>query len=140
MLERSDSERRSPLKRGWIFAGALLLTGTACAFAFWLGAWGFAFRSYSEHEGRLHRLVLKHPTRDRVERGLAGEGSALIEAPEGPVALEKVARTLGGRKAEEVLEKGRRWPTTRVFRAGDMLYFLYFDRDGVLQDYTCVSA
>ncbi len=140
MLEPSNPDARSPLKRGWIFAGALLLTAMACAFAFWLGAWGFAIRSYSEHEGRLHRLVLKHPTRDLVERGLAGEGSALIEAPEGPVALEKVARTLGRRKAAEVLEKGRRWPTTRVFRAGDVLYFLYFDGDDRLQDYTCVSA
>jgi len=140
MLERSDSDARSPLRRGWIFAGALLLTGLACAFAFWLGAWGFDFRRYSQHEGRLHRLVVQHPTRDRVERGLADEGSPLIEAPEGPVALEKAARSLGGRKAEEVLEKGRRWPTTRVFRAGDMLYFLYFDGDDLLQDYTCVSG
>ena|SRR5260370_15880047 len=140
MLERSHSEARSPLKHGWIFAGALLLTATACALAFWLGAWGFDFRRYSQHEGRLARLVVQHPTRDRVERGLADEGSPLIEAPEGPLALEEVARTLGRRKAEEVLEKGRRWPTTRVFRAGDMLYFLYFDRDDVLQDYTCVSA
>ncbi len=140
MLERSDSDRRSPLRRGWIFAGALLLTGIACAFAFWLGAWGFDFRRYSQHEGRLRRLVLQEPTRDRVERGLADEGSPLVEAPEGSAALEKVARSLGGRKAEEVLTKGRRWPTTRVFRAGDMLYFLYFDRDDVLRDYTCVSA
>ena len=84
--------------------------------------------------------MVQHPTRDRVERGLAAEGSPLIEAPEGRVALEKVARSLGGRKAEEVLEKGRRWPTTRVFRAADMLYFLYFDGDDVLQDYTCVSG
>jgi hypothetical protein len=84
--------------------------------------------------------MLQEPTRDRVERGLADEGSPLIEAPEGPVALEKAARSLGGRKAEEVLTKGRRWPTTRVFRAGDMLYFLYFDAADVLRDYTCVSG
>ena len=140
MLEPSNPDARSPLKRGWIFAGALLLTGTACALAFWLGAWSFDFRRYSQHEGRLRRLVLQEPTRDRVERGLADEGSPLVEAPEGSAALEKVARSLGGRKAEEVLTKGRRWPTTRVFRAGDMLYFLYFDRDDVLRDYTCVSA
>jgi len=140
MLERAHSDERSPLKRGWIFAGALLLTGLACALAFWLGAWSFDFRRYSQHEGRLRRLVLQEPTRDRVERGLADEGSPLIEAPEGPAALEKVARSLGGRKAGEVLTKGRRWPTTRVFRAGDMLYFLYFDRDDVLRDYTCVSG
>jgi hypothetical protein len=140
MLEPSNPDARSPLKRGWIFAGALLLTAMACAFAFWLGAWGFDFRRYSQHEGRLRRLVLQEPTRDRVERGLADEGSPLIEAPEGPAALEKLARSLGGRKAAEVLTKGRRWPTTRVFRAGDMLYFLYFDHDDVLRDYTCVSA
>jgi hypothetical protein len=140
MLEPSDPDPRSPLKRGWIFAGALLLTGLACAVAFWLGAWSFDFRRYGQHEGRLRRLMLQEPTRDRVERGLADEGSPLIEAPEGPVALEKAARSLGGRKAEEVLTKGRRWPTTRVFRAGDMLYFLYFDAADVLRDYTCVSG
>lgn len=139
MLEPAGQEARSPLRRGWIFAGALLATSLACYLAFWLGSWGFDYRRYSQHDRRLRRLVQQQPTLDRVVRGLADEGSPLVESPEGSIALEKAARGLGGRKAEEVLDKGRRWPTTRVFVAGDMVYFLYFDGDEVLRDFTYVS-
>ncbi len=134
MLEAPEI-RPSP-KRGWVFAGALLTSGLVCYLALVLGAWGFDFRRYHDHEGRLRRLTLQHPTLDRVTRGLSEEGSALIDSPNGPAALEQAART---RRAGEVLEKGRRWPNPRVFLAGDMVYFLYFDGEDVLRDFTCVS-
>lgn len=137
MLEPPEGRPRP--KRGWIFAGALATTGLVCYLALVLGSWGFDFRRYQQHEGRLRRLALQQPTLDRVTRGLADEGSALIDSPDGPAALEQAARIRGGGKAGEVLEKGRRWPLTRVFLAGDMVYFLYFDGEAVLRDFTCVS-
>jgi hypothetical protein len=137
MLEPPEGRPRP--KRGWIFAAALAASGFVCYLALVLGAWGFDFRRYQQHESRLRRLALQQPTLDRVTRGLFDEGSLLIDSPDGPSALEQVARSRGGRKAGEVLEKGRRWPITRVFLAGDMVYFLYFDGQDVLRDFTCVS-
>ena len=139
MLDLSGHDESPRLNRGWIYAGALLASALACYLALLLGAWGFDYRRYSQHERRLRRLVQQEPTLDRVVRGLADDGSPLVASPDGPAALEKAARVLGGPKAEEVLAKGRQWPTTRVFVAGDMVYFLYFDRDEVLRDFAYVS-
>jgi hypothetical protein len=138
MLELPD-RAEPPLRRAWIIVGALLMSGLALYLALFLGAWGFDFRRTSQHDGRLRRLVQQHPTLARVVQGLADEGSPLIESPEGPAALVAAAIRYGGPKAGEVRTKGSRWPTTRVFRAGDMIYFLYFDGDDVLQEYTWVT-
>jgi hypothetical protein len=138
MLELPD-HAEPPVRRAWIVVGALVASGLALYLALFLGAWGFDFRRTSQHEGRLRRLVQQHPTLDRVVQGLADDGSPLIDSPDGPAALEAVASRYGGEKAGEVRVKGRRWPTTRVFRAGDMIYFLYFDDDDVLQDHTWVT-
>jgi hypothetical protein len=138
MLEPPD-RAAPPLRRAWIIAGALVASGLALYLALFLGAWGFDFRRISQHDGRLRRLVQQQPTLARVVQGLEDEGSPLIDSPDGPAALEAVANRYGGAKAGEVRTKGSRWPTTRVFRAADMIYFLYFDRDGVLRDYTWVS-
>ena len=138
MLEPPD-RAAPPLGRAWIIVGALVASGLALYLALVLGAWGFDFRRTSQHEGRLRRLVQQHPTLAQVVQGLADDGSPLIDSPDGPAALEAVANRHGGAKAGEVRTKGSRWPTTRVFRAGDMIYFLYFDGDDVLQDHTWVS-
>jgi hypothetical protein len=138
MLKLPD-RAEPPLRRAWIIVGALVASGLALYLALFIGAWGFEFRRTSQHDGRLRRLVQQQPTLARVVQGLADDGSPLIESPDGPAALEAVANRYGGAKAGEVRTKGGRWPTTRVFQAGDMMYFLYFDRDDVLRDYTWVS-
>lgn len=138
MLELPD-RTEPPLRRAWIIVGALAASALALYLALVLGAWGFDFRRTSQHDGRLRRLVQQQPSLARVVQGLADDGSPLIESPDGPEALESAARRHGGAKADEIRTKGRRWPTTRVFRAGDMIYFLYFDDGDVLRDYTWVS-
>jgi len=50
-----------------------------------------------------------------------------------------MAQVFGGPRRDEVLEKGARWPHTRVFDAADMRYFIYFDADEVMRDFTLVS-
>jgi hypothetical protein len=49
------------------------------------------------------------------------------------------ASARGGSRAAEIREKGTRHAETRVYQAGDMLYFVYFDAAGVMRDFTCVS-
>jgi hypothetical protein len=115
------------------------VTAAIAAVAFYLGAWAFDTKRYSIHETRLRHLVERGALLDQVVRGLEAEGSPLLAAPGGPGELRRVASERGRRKAPEVLDKGGRWAETRVFLAGDMVYFIYFDAAGVMKDFTCVS-
>jgi len=127
------------MKRFWMLAGAFVLTVAALTLAMLLGSASFDFRRYSQHEGRLRRVMREEPTAERLTRGLADEGTTLVASAETPEAVERVVAARGGRKAGEIREKARRFPRLRVFRAADMLYFVYFDEDGVMRDFTCVS-
>ncbi len=126
-------------KRGYVFAGAAVLTAAGLLGALWLGSWAFDLRRYSQHVGRLERLVAKEPALDVVVKALEDEGTPLVAGADAYSDLVALAERLGGGKRAEVLDKGKRWPRTRVFRAADMLYFLYFDGADVLRGFTCVS-
>jgi hypothetical protein len=126
-------------KRVVTVAGSVLVTGLLGYLAFALGSWGFDYRRNAQHRTRLERLLGKQPTLDQVVRGLTDEGSPLVDSPGGDAQLRRAAALRGGARAEEVLAKGARWPQTRVFVAGDMVYFIYFDQGGVMKDFTCVS-
>jgi hypothetical protein len=127
------------MKRLAMVAGSLAATLLACYAALLLGSWGFDTRRFAQHQGRLQRLLAQAPRLDHVVQGLENEGSPLLAAPRGEREVRQVAWERGGLKSREILEKGRLWPQTRVFAAGDMVYFLYFDREGVMRDFTCVS-
>lgn len=129
----------SPARRAAFLAVAVGLTGVLAYLALILGAWGFDYRRYSQHNERLRRLLAHKPSIDQVVGGLHDEGSLLVASPEGEAALLAEAARRGGARAAEVIEKGRRWPHTRVFIAGDMVYFVYFDEAGIMRDFTCVS-
>lgn len=127
------------MKRFWMLAGAFVLTVAALTLAMLLGSASFDFRRYSQHEGRLRRVMREEPTAERLTKGLADEGTALLASAETPEAVARVITAHGGRKAGEIREKARRFPRLRVFRTADMLYFVYFDENGVMRDFTCVS-
>lgn len=137
--ETAPRPSESPARRAAFLALALVLTGLLASLALVLGAWGFDYRRYSQHNGRLRRLLDQTPSLDQVVEGLRDDGSPLVASPEGEAALLAEAARRGGRRAAEVVEKGRRWPRTRVFVAGDMVYFVYFDETGRMRDFTCVS-
>ena len=132
------SDERGP-NRAAVFVVSAALTAGVAYLAFLIGAWGFNTRRYGQHDQRLRKLVLASPRLDQVTQALEDEGSPLVASPASPQELEKAAAERGGEKAREVVEKGTRWGATRVFVAGDMVYFLFFDRDGVLRDFTYVS-
>jgi len=122
-----------------IVVGSFLVTALTAYLAFLLGAWGFDTRRIGQHHGRLRRLLAQQPRLEQVVRGLEDEGTRLIASPSGESELRRVAAEHGGARAAEVVEKGTRWPRTRVFLAGDMVYFIYFDAEGVMRDFTSVS-
>jgi hypothetical protein len=127
------------MKRLWIVLGALAVTLGALALAMLLGSASFDFRRYTQHEDRLRRVMREAPTADRLTRGLADEGAPLLAAPRTAEETARVVAERAGRKAAEVRAKAARYPQMRLYRASDMLYFVYFDADGVMRDFTCVS-
>ena len=134
-----DSERPDARVRLAILVGSLATTAFIGYLVFTIGAWGFGFRRFSQHEGRLRRLLPQQPTLERVVRGLNDEGSRLVAAPETAGALERVVAERAGSRADEIRAKATRYPHTRVFLAGDMVYFVFFDEARVMRDFTCVS-
>ena len=122
-----------------IVLGSFLASSLMAYLAFLLGAWGFDTRRYSQHQRRLERLLAKQPRIEHVVRGLEDEGTRPIASPSGASELRRAAAEHGGARGAEVVEKGTRWPRTRVFVAADMIYFIYFDAEGVMRDFTCVS-
>lgn len=128
------------MRRALVFALAGVLTLAAFVLALLLGSAYFDARRYAAHRGRLQRLVQQQPRIEQVEAGLRDDGSPLVQSPRGEAELKALARRWPGPRGTEILEKGRRWPATRVFHASDMMYVLYFDQDGVLRDFTCADA
>jgi len=127
------------MKRFWILAAALAVTLGALTLAMLLGSASFDFRRYTVHQRRMQNVLREQPTADRLTRGLADEGTALLAVAATRDAVEREASARGGKKAAEIREKGARHAETRVYQAGDMLYFVFFDTAGVMRDFTCVS-
>jgi hypothetical protein len=130
---------RGAAPRAAILLAAVAITAGVAYLAFLIGAWGFNTRRYGQHDGRLRKLLLASPRVDQVVRAFEDEGSPLVAAPADARELEKVAAERGRDKAREVVEKGTRWGQTRVFVAGDMVYFIFFDAGGVMRDFVYVT-
>jgi len=127
------------MKRFWILAGAAAVTLGALTLAMLLGSASFDFRRFTQHQRRLQKVMREQPTADRLTRGFADEGTVLLAVASTRGEVEREASARGGTKATEIREKGARHAETRVYQTADMLYFIYFDAEGVMRDFTCVS-
>ena len=127
------------MKRFWILGGAVVVTLGSLALSMLLGSASFDFRRYTQHHGRLVKVLREQPTADRLTRGLAEEGTVLLAVARTPQDVEREASTRGGKKAVEIREKAARSAETRVYQTADMLYFIYFDAAGVMRGFTLVS-
>jgi hypothetical protein len=140
-IERDPAREDGPRLRRWVpLAVAAAVTAGLLWLALMLGAWGFDYRRFSYHEGRLRRMVDQKPTLGQVVQGLKDDGSPLLAAPSTAEEVRQAAERWGGPRAAEIVEKARRHAYTRVFRASDVVYFLYFDAEGILRDFTYVSV
>jgi len=127
------------MKRIWIMGGALAVTLGALTLAMVLGSASFDFRRYTVHQQRMQKVLREQPTADRLTRGLADEGTVLLAVLRSREDVEREGSARGGKRTAEVREKAARHAETRVYQASDMLYFVYFDADGVMRDFTCAS-
>jgi hypothetical protein len=124
-------------QRTLFFGAALVATAIICAMALLLGSWAYRFRLLTSHEGRVARLVAQKPTVALVTQALQNENSPLLAAPQTPTELARAVAAWGGKRSGEIRAKAAGAAETRVFRSGEVTYFLFFDRDGVLCDFVC---
>ena len=127
------------MKRFWILAGALVVTMGSLILAMVLGSASFDFRRYSQHEGRMRKVLHEAPSIERLTQGLSDEGTPLVAAPRGPDETAQAIARQGGSRSAELRVKAAHYPQLRVFRAADMLYFVFFDEAGTMRDFTLVS-
>jgi hypothetical protein len=113
--------------------GAILVTATTIA------AHGCAYqgREIDRHREGLQRLLERKPTVAEVE---AEVGLAPYR-----VAKPNDAKELAGiwtnplNSPEEVQEKVSKWPETRIYLKSPMVYFVYYDAEGLMRDFSCLS-
>lgn len=123
-----------------IAAGSVGATAVLLGLVFSLGGWAYRHRQWSLHDGRLRRLVADHPSAERVSKGVLAEpGNRPIATPGSGAALRELAERIAPGRAEEVVAKARRFGHVQVFGVRDVVYFLYFDDEGLLQDYVLAT-
>ena len=127
------------MSRFLILAGAVAATAGTLALALLAGTWAFDYRRYSQHEGRLQRVLQQQPTIGQVTAGLEDEGASVVAAPATAEELEGVIAAHGGQRVGELQRKARRWGHLRVFQAADMLYFIFYDDESVVRDFACIG-
>jgi hypothetical protein len=139
--ETRISDEKRAAKKHLVFGVTVGLTLAAIglAIALYLGTVGYDVRRSLLHEARLKGVLEEEPTLYQVTVGLE-EKAPLVASPQNEEELERWIARYGDQKKEEILEKGRQWPMTRIFDAGDMIYFIYFDDEQIMRDFTYVST
>lgn len=129
------------MSRFWIRAGALAVSLAALAAALFLGSLAFNYHRHLEHEELLREVVAREWTAEKLTLWLRDvKGAPLLATLESPAEVEREALSRGGRKAAEIREKAGRHAQVRIYQAADMVYFIFFDDDGVMRDFICVDA
>ena len=135
----SEADPRAARKRLVLTVAAAAVALGGLATALFLGTVGFDFRRSNMHEARLKRILVQTPTVYQVTEGLK-EKAPLVEVVESPEELQEALDRWAGNARAEILEKAKRFPQLRIFDAGDMMYFIFFDAEHIMRDYVCVSA
>ena len=127
-------------RRRMIFIGASALVAIAgLATALVLGTLGYDVRRSNMHEARLKGILVQTPTVYQVTEGLK-EKAPLVSIVETPADLEEALDRWAGERRSVIAEKAARFPQLRIFAAGDMMYFIFFDDGNIMRDFVYVSA
>ena len=141
-LPAFDEDRYEPLKpkrRALVLGFAATVTLGGLGAALYVGTLGYDVRRNNRHDSRLKNILVQTPTVYQVTEGLK-EKAPLALVVEGQVDLEQALSRWGADKADEIRDKAGEWPQLRVYAAGDMMYFIYFDEGNVMRDYVYVSS
>jgi hypothetical protein len=131
-------ERRKALI---VAGGSLAATAGLVALTFSLGGWAYHHRNFTLHQGRLQRLLEKHPKAEEVTQAILAEpGNRRLRTPDTEDELRALASTSSPPRGDEIVAKRRQWPELRIFGARDVVYFIYFDGQGTMRDFVCAGA
>jgi hypothetical protein len=134
-----EEDPRAARNRMILTVAASVVAISGLAIALILGTLGYDVRRMNMHEARLKGILIQTPTVYQVTEGLK-EKAPLVRIVESPEDLEDAVDRYGGEKREVILEKAERFPQLRIFAAGDMMYFIFFDAEHRMRDYVYVSA
>jgi hypothetical protein len=123
----------------FLVGSATLIAVGGLVTALVLGTLGYDIRRSNMHDARLKRILVQKPTVYQVTEGLK-EKAPLVQIIETPEDLQQALDRWGGAHREEILDRARRYPQLRIFAAGDMVYFIFFDSGSIMRDYVYVSA
>lgn len=138
-FDESRHEAVRPKRRAVIMGVAASVTVTGLGAALYVGKLGYDVRRNNLHDSRLKSILVQTPTVYQVTEGLK-EKAPLALIVESPRDLDEATSRWGGDKATEIRAKASEWPQLRVYAAGDMIYFVYFDDADIMRDYVYVSA
>ena len=89
------------------------------------------------HREGLDQLLTRKPTFSEVEAEI-GVAPYRVGKPANAKELAHIW-TNPLNLAAEVEEKVAKWPQTRVYLKSPMVYFIYFDSDRFMRDFSCLS-
>jgi hypothetical protein len=120
-----------------VIASLVAISGLVIALV--LGTIGYDIRRTNMHEARLKGVLVQTPTVYQVTEGLK-EKAPLVAIVESPEELEEALDRWAGSERGSIEEKAKRYPQLRIYAAGDMMYFIFFDSEHIMRDYVYVSA
>lgn len=124
----------------FVVAGSLAVTGAIVVLVFSLAGWAYRHRDVSLHDGRLRKAVEQHPTIGQVSEGILAEsGNRALPTPASEDELRRLLDQYPRGRVDQIVAKRRKWRDLRLFEARDVVYILYFDEVGALQDYELAS-
>ena len=119
-----------------MFGVAALVTIFGIVGALYLGAWAFDTRRTLTHQRRLTEMLSHAPTLDQVEQAFRNEGTLPLGTADDAASLRALADRHAGAQAAGVLAAGGSHRHTRAYAAGDMVYFIHFDAQGVMRAFS----
>ena len=138
-FDEGRHDKPKPKRRAMAIGVAATVTIAGLGGALYVGTLGYEVQRNHRHDDRLKRILAQTPTVFQVTEGLK-EIAPLALVVEGQSDLEQAVSQWGAHKGNEIRDKADAWPQVRVFEAGDMVYFIYFDDGNVMRDYVYVSS
>ena len=141
MFEQGGRPKEDGKRRALIVLGSIAITAALLAATLALGAWAYEIRRWTLHAGRLERLNAQHPKIETVTEALVAEtGRRPLPTPGTEAELRQLVSKWAPESSEEILAKRRKSADLRIFLVADMVYFIFFDEQGVMRDFACIST
>jgi (p)ppGpp synthase/HD superfamily hydrolase len=103
-----------------------------------IGAQWYQRKELDEHRRYLEALLARKLSISQVEAELREEPIRVVK-PADATSISQVW-TDPRNSAAEVEAKVSKWPETRIYRKSPMIYFIYFDSEGQMRDFSCLAS